>query len=110
MEKVELFRYLGQILAQDNKDIQAVRNQIKKARSIWSPVGQVLQADNTPPRISAKLYKAVVQSVLFYGSKTWNLSSTALAWLEGFHIHAAYRMAKVHKPQQGPNQVWVYLT
>ena len=38
----------------------------------------------------------------------WNLTKTALAWLEGFHIRAAYRMAKKHKPQRGPNQVWVY--
>ena len=28
--------------------------------------------------------------------------------LEGFHIRAAYRMAKKHKPRRGLNQVWVY--
>jgi hypothetical protein len=31
-------------------------------------------------------YKAVVQSVLLYGSKTWVLSKTVMARLEGFHI------------------------
>ena len=31
-----------------------------------------------------------------------------LAQLEGFHIRAAYRMAKVHKPRRGLNHVWVY--
>ena len=108
LEKVESFRYLRRILAQDDEDIRVVRNQIKKARSIWSRVGQVLQADNTLPRSSAEFYKAVVRSVLFYGSKTWNLSLTALAWLEKFHIRAAYHMAKVHKPWRGSNQVWVY--
>jgi len=71
-------------------------------------VGQVLQVDNTPPKFSAKFYKAVVQSVLLYGSETWNLTKTALARLEGFHIRAAYRMAKKHKPRKGPNHVWVY--
>ena len=55
------------------------------------------------------LYKAVVQLVLLYGSETWNLTKTALAWLEGFHIRAAYRMAKKQKPRKGPNHVWVYL-
>ena len=50
LEKVELFRYLGQILAQDDNDVRAVRNQIKKARGIWARVGQVLQGDNTPPK------------------------------------------------------------
>ena len=87
---------------------RAVRSQIKKARGTWARVGQVLQADNTPPKVSAKFYKAVVQSVLFYGSETWNLTKTALARLEGFHVRAAYRMAKVHKPRRGLNQVWVY--
>jgi hypothetical protein len=53
-------------------------------------------------------YKAVVQSVLLYGSESWNLTKTALTQLEGFHIRAAYRMAKVHKPRKGPNHVWVY--
>ncbi len=71
-------------------------------------VGQVLQADITPPKVSAKFYKVVVQSVLLYGSKTWNLTKTTLAWLEGFHIRAAYRMATKHKPRRGLNQVWVY--
>jgi hypothetical protein len=49
---------------------------------------------NTPTKVSAMFYKAVVQSVLLYGSETWNLTKTALARLKGFHIRAAYRMAK----------------
>jgi hypothetical protein len=49
-----------------------------------------------------------VQSVLLYGSKTWVLSPAALARLEGFHLHAAYRMAKEHVPRRGPQQQWVY--
>ena len=108
LEKVESFRYLGRILAQDDEDVRAVRSHIKKARGTWARVGQVLQADNTPPKVSAMFYKAVVQSVLLYCSESWNLTTTAIARLEGFHIRAAYRMAKVHKPQRGPNHVWVY--
>jgi hypothetical protein len=44
LEKVESFRYLGRILAQDDEDVRAVRSQIKKARGTWARVGQVLQA------------------------------------------------------------------
>jgi hypothetical protein len=84
LEKVESFRYLGRILGQDDNDIRAVWSQIKLARGIWARVGQVLQSDNTPPKVGAKFYKAIVQSVLLYGSKTWNLTKTALARLEGF--------------------------
>ncbi len=108
LEKVDLFQYLGRILAQDDDDVRAVRHQIKKARGIWGRVEQVLTADNTLPKVSANFYKAVVQSVLLYGSETWNLTTIALAWLEGFCIRAAYRMAEKHKPKKGPNHGWVY--
>ena len=53
-------------------------------------------------------YKAVVQLVLLYGSKTWNLTTTALVRLEGFCIRATFLMAKKHKPRRGSNHVWVY--
>ncbi len=89
-EKVDSFRYLGWILAQDNDDVRAVRNQIKKAWGIWARVIQVLMADNTPPKVSTKFYKAVMQSILLYSSKTWNLSTTALVQLEGFHIRVSH--------------------
>ena len=108
LERVEVFRYLGRLLSQDDDDIQAVRSQLCKARGTWARVGQVLRRENAPPRVSAKFYKAIVQSVLLYGSETWVLSPAVLARLEGFHIHAAYRMAKEHVPRQGPNQQWVY--
>jgi hypothetical protein len=49
-----------------------------------------------------------MQSVILYGSKTWNFMTTALARLEGFHICTAYRMAEKHKPKKGPNYLWAY--
>ena len=58
----------------------------------------MLPVQNAPPRISAKFYKAVVQSLLLYGSETWVISKLAMARLEGFHIRAAYKMAKQHVP------------
>jgi hypothetical protein len=92
-----------------NNDIQAVQSQLCKARETWARVGQVLRKENAPPQVSAKFYKAIVQSVLLYGSETWVLSPAALARLEGFHLRAAYRMAKEHVPRSGPQQQWVYL-
>ncbi len=69
-----MFKSLGHLLTQDNDDIQAVRQQIRKARGTWARVGQVLRGENVKPRIAATFYKAVVQSVLLYGSETWNLT------------------------------------
>ncbi len=70
-------------------------------------MGQVLRGENTAPRIAAKFYKAVVQAVLLYGSKAWNLTNSALARLKGFHVCAAYKMARKHWPKRGANGVRV---
>jgi hypothetical protein len=63
LERVEVFKYLGRLLAQDNDDVQASRNQLQKARGTWARLVQVLQAENTTPHIAAKFYKAVIQSI-----------------------------------------------
>jgi hypothetical protein len=96
------------LLAQVDDDIQAIRAQLRKACATWARVGQVLCSKNASPHVAATFYKAVVQTILLYGSKTWVLSQTALAHLEGFHIHAAYQMAKMHKPKQGLGMTWIY--
>ena len=108
LERVEVFRYLGRLLSQDDDDVRTVRSQLCKARGTWARVGQVLRRENAPPRVSAKFYKAIVQSVLLYGSETWVLSPAVLARLEGFHTRAAYRMAMENIPRRGINQQWVY--
>ena len=51
---------------------------------------------------------AVVQSVLLYGSKTWNLTRAVLAQLEGFHVRAAYKMVRKYKPRKGLFGKWNY--
>jgi hypothetical protein len=108
LKQVEVFKYLGHLLAQDNDIIQAIRAQLWKARATWAQIGQVLRNKNISPHIAASFYKAVVQAILLYGSETWVLSRTALVRLEGFHIRAAYRMVKMHKPKQGPGRTWIY--
>jgi hypothetical protein len=107
MECIEVFKYLGCLHAQDNNNAQAIWQQLQKARRVWAHV-QVLHGENTAPRIAAKFYKAGVQAVLLYRSKTWNLTNFALARLEGFHVCTAYNMARKHQPKKGANGVWVY--
>jgi hypothetical protein len=108
LEWVKVFKYLGRLLAQDNEDIQAIHPQLQKACATWAQVGQVLRSENASPHVAATFYEAIVQAIILYGSKTWVLSWTALALLEGFHFRAAYRMAKMHKPKRGPGRVWIY--
>jgi hypothetical protein len=108
LECVEVIKYLGRLLAQDDNNAQAIQQQLRKARGVWARVGQVLRRENTAPRIAAKFYKPVVQAVLLYRSETWNLTNSALTRLEGFHVRVAYKMARKDQPNRGANGVWVY--
>ncbi len=108
LQRVEVYKYLGRMMAQDNNNIQAIHAQLQKACSTWAWVRQVLRSKNTPPFVAARFYQAIIQAILLYGSKTWVISWTTLAWLKGFHIHAAYQMAHKNKPRHGPQNEWVY--
>jgi hypothetical protein len=54
LERVEVFKYLGRMLAQDDdNNIQAVRAQLRKARAVWARLGQVLRSQNVAPFVAA---------------------------------------------------------
>ncbi len=108
LEKVEVFRYLGRMMVKDDNNIQAMQHQLRKARGSWARVEQVLRSKNTTPWVAAKFYKAVVQVVLLYSSETWNLTKAVLARLKGFHVQAAYHIARVHRPRRVAGNQWVY--
>jgi hypothetical protein len=36
LEHVEVFKYLGRLLAQDNNNAQAIQQQMRKARGVWA--------------------------------------------------------------------------
>jgi hypothetical protein len=90
LERVEVFRYLGRLIAYDDADNQAMQLNLRKARGCWAWISRVLRAENATARTCGMFYKATVQAVLLYGSETWNLSPTSVKRLEGFHIHAAW--------------------
>jgi hypothetical protein len=46
LERFKVFNYLGCLMSQDDDDIQAIRAQIRKARSTWALIGQVLWSKN----------------------------------------------------------------
>ena len=108
LEGVDLFKYLGKLTSFDDNDIQAIRSNLKKARKTWARLSHVCRSENIPPKIAALFYMAVIQSVLLFGSEAWCLNKTILKELEGFHITAAYRMAKVHRPRKDGNGEWKY--
>ena len=109
LERVEVFKYLGRLLAFDDNDMQTVHSNLSKARKSWMRLSRLLRSENASPRVSGMFYKAVVMAVLLFGSETWNLTPTAMKCLEGFHIRSAYRMARFNKPRRNAlTKVWTY--
>ena len=54
----------------------------------------------------AMFYKAVVQSVLLFGSETWVMSDRMMQALRGFHHRAARRITSMMPYREGGE--WVY--
>ncbi len=104
---MEVFKYLGRLLAYDNNNARAVRGNLKKARAIWLRLSRMIRAENASPHAWGIFYKATMQSILLFGSETWNLSPSSLKLLEGFHIRTAWRMAG-KRPMKLPDGTWTY--
>ncbi len=78
LERVEVFKYLGRLIAYDDANNQAMRSNLRKARGCWARILHMLRAENAVARTCGMFYKATVQAVLLYGSEAWNLSSTSV--------------------------------
>ena len=50
LERVEVFKYLGRLIAFDD-DTQAVRGNLAKARRVWARISRVLRAENASARV-----------------------------------------------------------
>jgi hypothetical protein len=107
LERVEVFKYLGRLLAYNDNDTQAMQANLRKARKSWGQVSCALRAENASPKVCGVFYKATVQAVLLFGSETWKLSPLSLKSLEGFHIWAAHRMVG-KMPPRNPDGTWTY--
>ena len=107
LERVEVFQYLGRLVSYTDDDQQAMRSNLMKGRRTWARISRVLRAENAEPRVCGMFYKATVQAIVLYGSESWNLTTTALKCLEGFHLRAARRMAG-KMPVRNASGTWTY--
>jgi len=94
IENVHSFRYLGRMVCDDDNDWLAVSTNLKKARARWSMISRILSRDGADSKTMGHFYKAIVQSVLLYGSETWVLTRRMITALESFHNHCARMIAR----------------
>ena len=58
LEWVEVFKYLGRLIAFDDDDTEAVRGNLAKARRVWARISRFLRAENASARVRGMFYKA----------------------------------------------------
>ncbi len=68
LERVEVFKYLGRLLAYDDNNTQAIRANLKMVCKSWRRVSCVLRAENVSSKVCCVFYKATVHAVLLFGS------------------------------------------
>jgi hypothetical protein len=93
LETVSCFPYLGRPLSCCDNDWPAIYRNLKKARGAWARLSHLLKRDGASPKVSGNFYKAVVQSVLLFGSESWVMSPAIYKALDGFHHRVARRIA-----------------
>lgn len=107
IERVDSFRYLGRILAENDSDSRCVDEQLKRARQRWARLARILKREGANARCMAVFYLTIVQAVLLYGADSWTLSRRDIRALESFHKRAVRHITGCHI-RRDANGVWSY--
>jgi hypothetical protein len=108
LESVSTFKYLGRLLSSTDDDWPTIYKNLSKARKRWGMVSRLLVQDNADPKTSGIFYKAIVQSILLYGSETWVVTPSVLRVLESFHNRVARRISGLLPRLDPRDETWYY--
>ena len=92
LEPAYSFPHLGRTIAYKNRNWVAVYHNLSKAQQRRGVIFKVLSKTGSMVQSSGILYKAVVQTVLLYGSESWGATEAMLKVLEGFHHRESRRI------------------
>jgi hypothetical protein len=109
LESVDQFVYLRKLVTVNDSDLPVVIRTLHCARAHWAQVSRILLREGATPKILAKSYKAVVQSVLLFSCETWVISRPSMGLLEGFHHTIARRLTGwTCCPGRTDEASWIY--
>ena len=107
IENVKEFKYLGRVVNNKDDDRPTVMENLRKARMKWGRISRILSTDGANPRAMASFYKAIVQSVLLYGSESWVITLSMEKQLQSFHRRCARYITGQHI-RQNDDGTWTY--
>jgi hypothetical protein len=108
LEQVQTFKYLGRPLSATSNDQVATNYNLQKAKKAWGRISNILRREGAEPKTMGHFYCAVVQSVLLYGSETWQITNDALTPLISFHHKVARQITNNHIQKLNNTEIWVY--
>ena len=106
VERVDQFRHLGRPILANDQDTGAIQYNLKRAQAKWQTLARVLAVEGVKPKVTGMFYKAVVQSVLLYGSETWVLTRANYDILNSFHMAVARKISKSQARWNPETEEW----
>ena len=86
-------KYLRNLLTTINYHWPAVIFNLKKFQKSWYQFFRILGREGADPKMSGRLYMAVVQAILIFGSETWVETLRMVRLLGIFHQRVRRRLS-----------------
>ena len=104
---VTSFRYLGRVISVVDDDWPEVVKNLSRARAVWRRMTCILRREGAAPRVSGLFFKAMVQTMLIFGSETWVVTPRMVNALGGFQAQVA-RCLTGQLLWRTPDDKWTY--
>ena len=97
IEQVRRFKYLGQQITDDGRNVQEVKQRIAIAKSAFVSMKQIFLSRNVSMHLKLRLIKCYIFSILTYGSETWTINKLMENRICAFEIWIFRRIGSLDK-------------
>jgi len=73
-ERVEVFKYLGTTLSDQNSIPEEVKSKLKSGNACYHLVQNLLFSSLLSKNLKIKIYRTIILPVVLYGCETWSLT------------------------------------
>jgi len=70
-ERVEVFKYLGTTLTNQNSIAEEIKNSLRSGNSCYYSVQNLLSSTLLSKHLKIKIYKNIILPIVLYGCETW---------------------------------------
>lgn len=97
IKKVQNFRYLGSILEIEGTSNMDINQKITSGKKIIGMLNSILWSRNIINSTKRKIFKTILQSIVFYGAETWTLNKKQVNRLNALEMDFWRRSARISR-------------